>query len=109
MIGGRTGKAPYVIEYLSVDATTGSLNRGYSSLIFDKIEELDKKGDLITAPIIEKILNIGKTTVIKHMKKFQNDGLLNVRLAKLQYENTVVITPVYTVKKKKDATRKKRG
>jgi hypothetical protein len=109
MIGGRTGKAPYVIEYLPVDATTGSLNHGYSSLIFDKIEELDKKGELITAPIIEKILNIGKTTVIKHMKKFENDGLLNVRLAKLQYENTVVITPVYTVKKKKDATRKKRG
>ena len=109
MIGGKTGKAPYVIEYLPVDATTGSLNHGYSSLILDKIQELDKKGELITAPIIEKKLNIGKTTVIKHMKRFKKEGIVKERLAKIQYENTVVITPVYTLKKNKDATRKKRG
>jgi hypothetical protein len=35
--------------------------------------------------------------------------MLNERLAKIQYENTVVITPVYTMKKKKDASRKKGG
>jgi len=108
MIGGKTGFTPHVIEFLPEDATTGSLNQGYSTVILSKIEEMDKKGELITAPIIQEKLKIGKTTVIKHLQRFKKSGFIQERLAKIQYENTVVITPVYTMKKKaKDATRKK--
>jgi len=107
MIGGKTGFTPHVIEFLPPEATSASMNQGYGTLILNKIEELDKKGELITAPIIQEKLKIGKTTVIKHLQRFKKSGFIQERLAKIQYENTVVITPVYTMKKKKDATRKK--
>lgn len=106
---GKTGFTPHVIEFLPPGTTTSALNAGYSTIILNKIEEMDKKGDLITAPILEEVLKMGKTTVIKHLKRFEKAGMIEARLAKLQYEHTVVITPVYNMKKKKDATRKKRG
>ena len=103
MISGKTGFTPHVIEFLPVDQTSGAINAGYSQVILNKIEEMDKKGELITAPIIQEKLNIGKTTVIKHMTKLHKAGVLNKRLAKIRMEHTVVITPVYTMKKKKNA------
>jgi len=102
MIKGSTGFTPHVIEFLPEDVTSGGLNQGYSTVILSKIEEMDKNGELITAPIIQEKLNIGKTTVIKHLKRFKKSGMLSERLAKIQYENTVVITPVWTMKKKKN-------
>ena len=102
MIKGRTGFTPHVIEFLPIDQTSGTINAGYANVILNKIEEMDKKGELITAPIIQEKLNIGKTTVIKWMTKFHKDGILNKRLAKIRMEHTTVITPVYRMKKKKD-------
>jgi len=106
MIKGSVAFKPYVIEYLPADATTGGVNQGYGMLIMNKIEEMENNGELITAPLIREKLKIGKTTVLKHLKRLMKQGFLTTRLAKIQHENSTVITPVYMIKKTK---RRKNG
>jgi len=79
----------------------GGINAGYGTLIMNKIEEYDANKALITAPKLVEDLHLGKTTVIKWLKRFMEQGKLTQKMAKLQYETSVVITPVYYLKNNK--------
>lgn len=96
----NTGKKPIILEFLPADQTTGKINAGFGTLIMNKIEEYAKEDEIITAPRICEDLHLGKTTVIKWLKRYLEAGKLTQRMAKLKYENSVVITPVYYLKKK---------
>jgi response regulator of citrate/malate metabolism len=100
MIGGKVDRKPFVLEYLPEETTMKSVNQGYGMLILNKIEELEKNGDLITGMTIATELNIGKTTVHKHVKRLMKQGFISNRLAKVQMPNTTVIVPIYAMKKK---------
>jgi len=102
MIRGSTAFTPHVIEYLPEATTTGDINQGYSTLVMNKIEEMEKAKKLVTASALKNELHVGKTTVLKHLKRFVKEGFLTMREAKIQYENNVVITPVYKLKKGKN-------
>jgi predicted ArsR family transcriptional regulator len=100
MIGGKMPSKPFVLEYLPEETTMKNVSQGYGMLILNKIEELDKNGDLITGNTIATELKIGKTTVHKHVKRLMKQGFLSSRLAKVQMPNTTVIVPIYALKKK---------